>query len=75
MKADSPERAAVIAAGEAWRRASAARAALGGYVPLNHPGHPSRWNRERRQALGDAEAELTRTTVAVRLAMQALRDC
>jgi protein involved in temperature-dependent protein secretion len=68
---DSPEWAALLLASDAYRRASSVRSALGGYVPLNHPGHPSKWNRRKRAALADADDNLAAATEAMRLAAAA----
>jgi hypothetical protein len=65
---DSPEWAAVVRASAANRRASIIRSGLGGYVPITHPGHPSKWTRSRRNALADADASLADTTKALRVA-------
>jgi hypothetical protein len=51
--------------------ASAARSALGGYVPLDHPGHPSKWSPDRQDALAIADADLTQATEALRAAVYA----
>jgi hypothetical protein len=53
----------------AFQRAGAERALLGGYVPLNHPSHPTRWNGRRKAALAAAEAAVERTTIALREAI------
>jgi hypothetical protein len=74
MSPESPERAAVFAASAAWHEAGKSRAALGGYVPLNHPGHPSRWSSERQDVLAEADAEVNRTSAVMRAAMQALGE-
>jgi hypothetical protein len=68
---DSPEWAAVLEASAANRRASIVRSGLGGYVPITHPGHPSKWSLSRRTALADAEANLADTTEALRVATTA----
>jgi len=62
MPEDSPEAIRLRAASEAWTRAGATRAALGGYVPLNNPNHPSRWSAARRAQLAAADADVARTT-------------
>jgi hypothetical protein len=74
-RADSPQELAVSAAYTAWHEATRERAKLGGYVPLNHPNHPSRWSRERRDTLRLIDAEVVRTKEVLRLAMRALREC
>jgi hypothetical protein len=64
----SPEWAAVLLATEECVNAGAARSALGGYVPVGHPGHPSKWSTARQDALADAEAGLRRANEALRIA-------
>lgn len=71
MSDDSPEWAALLLATAANNRARIVRSGLGGYVPLNHPGHPSKWTRARRDVLADAEADLSTTTETLRLAVHA----
>jgi hypothetical protein len=61
MPEEGPGVARLKAASEAWTRAGAARAALGGYVPLNNPNHPSRWSAARRAQLAAADADVART--------------
>jgi hypothetical protein len=61
MDEESAQAARLKAAGEAYQRAGAVRALLGGYVPVGHPNHPSRWNGNRRADLAAAEDELART--------------
>ena len=58
---DPPEVVRLKAATEASHIARAVRAALGGYVPLNHPNHPSRWTAARRAQLQAADAAVRRT--------------
>jgi hypothetical protein len=72
MPEDSPEVRRLKAASEAWTRAGAARAALGGYVPLDNPNHPSRWNAGRRAQLATAEADVARTTAELAAARDAI---
>jgi hypothetical protein len=55
----------------AYQRASARRAALGGYLPRSHPDHPSKWTASRRVALSDAQAELDQAWVALSAARAA----
>jgi len=71
MADDSPEWDAVVAAAAAHRTAGAARSRLGGYLPVSHPDHPSKWSVERRAALANAEAQLAEATEALRLAVEA----
>jgi len=71
MPDDSPEWAALVLATAANHRASVVRSGLGGYVPLGHPGHPSRWSRARKEVLADAEAGLAETAEALRAATHA----
>ncbi len=59
---DAPELVRLRAASAASNRAGAVRAALGGYVPLDHPNHPKRWSAARRAELAAAEAEVVRTS-------------
>jgi hypothetical protein len=68
---ESPEWAALTLAIASNREAAAVRAALGGYVPINHPGHPSRWSRSRRDHLAEVEASLTESVDVLRLAIYA----
>jgi hypothetical protein len=70
----SPEWVALEAATDACIAAGKTRAALGGYVPVGHPGHPSKWSTERQDALANADAEVTSTTDALRIATMAYRN-
>ncbi len=54
----SPEWAALLLATEESASAGKARSALGGYVPIGHPGHPSKWSAARQDALADANANV-----------------
>jgi hypothetical protein len=65
---DAPEVERLKLASAASVRAGAARAALGGYVPVGHPGHPSTWSEARQDALATAEEDLISTTTELRLA-------
>ncbi len=71
MPDESPEWAALLLATEANHKARGIRSGLGGYVPLNHPGHPSKWSRIRRDALAEAESTLQDTIEALRVATDA----
>ena len=71
MPDSSPEWAALQLATAASHLASAARSALGGYVPINHRDHPSTWSPERQDALAAADEALAAATEALRLATKA----
>jgi hypothetical protein len=60
-------------ANAASNRAGAARAALGGYVPLNHPAHPKTWSEERQAQLADADELVRATGIELALAKDAQR--
>jgi hypothetical protein len=64
----SPEWAGVLLATEEHVNAGKARSALGGYVPIGHPGHPSKWSLARQDALAEADARLVRAVEALRIA-------
>jgi hypothetical protein len=54
-------------------RAAPQRAVLGGYVPIDHPGHPSKWTTaERRARLVEADEAVRITKVELRLAKEAV---
>jgi hypothetical protein len=69
--ADSPELQRYKLATDASQQAGLARAALGGYVGLDHPEHPDRWRPARRAELAAADAEVLRTSRELRVARQA----
>lgn len=66
--APSPEWVALLLATEHYVEADKARSALGGYVPIGHPGHPSKWSAARQDALADADARVLRATEALQIA-------
>jgi hypothetical protein len=71
---NSAEWAALLLAAAASTRAGEVRSALGGYVPLGHPAHPSKWSRERQDALASAETAIAETSRALRLATKAYEN-
>lgn len=61
-------------ANAASNRAGAARAALGGYVPINHPAHPRTWSEDRQAQLTEADELVHSTGLERTLAKAALLD-
>jgi hypothetical protein len=59
-------------ANAASNRAGAARAALGGYVPFTHPGHPRTWSGDRQAQLAAADELVHSTGLELTLAREAL---
>ncbi len=71
MPANPLEPSRLSLANAASNRAGAARAALGGYVPPNHPAHPRNWSQERQAQLADADELVDSTGIELALAKAA----
>ncbi len=69
----SPELSRLQLATQASNLAGAARARLGGYVPLDHPAHPTKWSKSRQHGLAVADDDVTTTTAELLLATSAHR--
>jgi hypothetical protein len=59
-------------ASAASHRAGAVRAAMGGYVPVGHPAHPSTWSTDRQLRLAEADENVRLTGIELQLAKDAL---